>query len=125
MNQLQKDLQSVLKSLSQLTQKVKQAQKRLKDLGKKRPAVKSKSTKAAPKKKTAARTVRKVSVRKKGAPTAFETVLGIIKRSKRGVNVAQLKAKTRFDDKKIANLIYKAKKQRKIKSKVRGIYMTA
>ncbi|MFO7559984.1 MAG: hypothetical protein R6X10_14205 [Desulfobacterales bacterium] len=61
---------------------------------------------------------------KKTAPgaTAFDTVITLISRSKTGVTTSQLKTKTGFDDKKIANIIYKGKNRGLIKSISKGIY---
>jgi len=52
-------------------------------------------------------------------------ILDIIKRSKRGLNVATLRQKTGFDEKKIRNVIYKAFRQGIIKRAGRGIYLGA
>ncbi|MBW2406998.1 MAG: hypothetical protein JRF17_06490 [Deltaproteobacteria bacterium] len=52
-------------------------------------------------------------------------LLDIIKRSKRGLNVATLRQKTGFDEKKIRNIIYKANKEGKIRRAGRGIYLGA
>lgn len=49
-------------------------------------------------------------------------VLAIIKRSKKGVDVATLRQKTGVDEKKIRNVIYKAFKEGIIKRTGRGIY---
>ncbi len=126
---MKKELLSVSKNLKALGSKigkiikaVEKAEKSKPKAGKKtaakkKPAAKKKKVvkKAAAKKKTAAK-------KAAGEPTAYSTILGIIGRSKSGVNTSQLKAKTKFDDKKIANLIYKAKKQGKIKSVSKGVY---
>ncbi len=50
-------------------------------------------------------------------------ILNIIKRSRKGVDVAILKQKTGFDDKKIRNVIYKAHKKGIIRRAGRGIYL--
>jgi uncharacterized Zn finger protein len=52
-------------------------------------------------------------------------ILEIIKRSKRGLNVATLRQKTGFDVKKIRNVIYKAFREGIIKRAGRGIYLGA
>ena len=57
--------------------------------------------------------------------TAYDTFLGIINKRNKGVSIKELKTRTGFDDKKIANLVYKAKKQGKIKSEQKGIYKKA
>ncbi|MBW1693351.1 MAG: hypothetical protein JRJ41_04165 [Deltaproteobacteria bacterium] len=50
-------------------------------------------------------------------------ILNIIKRSRKGVDVAILKQKTGFDEKKIRNMIYKAHKEDIIRRVGRGIYL--
>ncbi len=80
---------------------------------------------AAPKEKPAPKAKAKPAERAvaKKAPTASDTVYGIIKRSRNGVNMAALKKKTGFNNKKIANIVYKLKKQGKIKSAAKGVYV--
>ena len=69
--------------------------------------------KKAPVKKTAKKT------------TAANTVLAIINRSKKGVDSTTLVKKTGYDNKKIANIVFKLRKQGKIKSFIRGVYTKA
>lgn len=57
--------------------------------------------------------------------TPFETVVGIVRRSKKGVTVATIRKKTGFGGIQIRNIIYRAKQQGKIKNKERGIYISA
>ncbi len=57
--------------------------------------------------------------------TATEAVLKIIRQSKKGVDIAKLKEKTGFNDKKIRNIVHRASKQGKIKRSGRGIYVIA
>ena len=80
-----------------------------------KPAVKA----AAPKR----RVVKKAPAKKR--VTAVDTILTMISRSKKGISVATLKNKTDFNDKKIANIVYKLKKQGKIKSASKGLYVKA
>ena len=81
---------------------------------KKAPVKKVAAKKAAPKK----------AVRKKAKPfTAADTVLAIIKRYKKGVGNETLMEKTGYNQKKIANLVFKLRKQGKIKSVDRGVYV--
>ena len=54
-----------------------------------------------------------------------DTILGIIKRSKKGVGAAELMKKSSFIQKKAYNIVYKLKKQGKIKSAGKGVYMKA
>ena len=83
---------------------------------------------AKPKKKSAKKAAKKAPAKKtvaKKPATAADTVLGIINRSKKGVDTATLVKKTGYDKKKVANLVYKLKKQGKIKSVEKGVYLKA
>ena len=95
-------------------------------LGKKRARKKAKrkTVKAKTKRAVAAKkaTPRKKAVKK---TTSTEQILKIIKRSRKGVNVPALKAKTGFEDKKVRNIIFRASKEGKIKKVGRGIYVGA
>ena len=74
---------------------------------------------------------RKKTIRKKTSPgtkkpkSIFETVVGIVKGSRRGVTVATIREKTGFDEVQIRNVIYRARQQGKIKNKERGVYISA
>ena len=70
--------------------------------------------------KTAAK---KVSKKTAIQPTATDTVYKVIARLKKGANMAAIKQKTGYDNKKIHNLVYKLKKQGKIKSETKGVYV--
>ena len=84
-----------------------------------KPKKKAKAARKAPAKP-------KKPVQKKEKPaTAAETVLGIINKSKKGVDTATLIKKTGFEPKKIHNIVYKLKKQCKIKSVEKGVYLKA
>jgi len=71
-------------------------------------------------KKTSA--VKAAAARKTTTPTATDAVLKVIKRHKKGVGIQKLRDRTGFDDKKIRNIVYRASRQGKIKSKGRGVY---
>jgi putative endonuclease len=109
---LKKDLQTVSKALYSLAEKVEKIQKEVtkKMQSTKKPKVKS---------------VKKAPVKKTGTATAVNTVLSIINGSKKGVSTETLMKKTGYNQKKIANLIYKLKKQGKIKSAEKGVYVKA
>ena len=59
----------------------------------------------------------------KGPITAAETVLKIIRRSRKGVSPATISEKTGFAPKKVHNIVFKLKKQGKIRSVGRGLYL--
>ncbi|MBW2642561.1 MAG: hypothetical protein JRC89_04115 [Deltaproteobacteria bacterium] len=90
---------------------------------------KTKLAKRKPKLKTGAKekadrtSSEKTGLRKTARLTDTAQFLNIIKRSKKGVDVAALKQKTGFDEKKIRNMIYKAHKKGIIRRGGRGIYM--
>jgi hypothetical protein len=81
----------------------------------KKPAKKAK--KAVPKKKGAAKGKRQA--------TNSEKVLRVIKRNPAGVNVATLKERTKLDDKKIRDIVFRLSKQGRIKRTGRGVYKAA
>jgi uncharacterized Zn finger protein len=72
-------------------------------------------TKAAPKK----------ALNKTKSKSPFDTVVGIVRRSRKGITVAGIREKTGFDDKEIRAYIYKAKRQGKIKNLKRGVYLSS
>jgi predicted Rossmann fold nucleotide-binding protein DprA/Smf involved in DNA uptake len=74
----------------------------------------------APPKQAAAQAPRKQTATQ---PTAADTVYKVIARFKKGANMATINQKTGYDNKKIHNLVYKLKKQGKIKSQVKGVYV--
>ncbi len=120
MKKLKKDMQAVSKEIKALIKKLERLVKSAGGGGKKAPAKK----KGAARKKPAAK--KKAPAKKAGSKaTAFDTVVTLVSRSKKGVNTSQLKVKTGFDDKKIANIIYKAKNRGMIKSISKGIYKKA
>ena len=87
-------------------------------------AKKAPAKKVAAKKAPAKKVVAKKAAAKKPA-TAVDTVIKIINSSKKGVDTAALIKKTGFDQRKIHNVIYKLKKQGKVKSVGKGVYLKA
>jgi len=89
----------------------------------KKAVAKKKVAKKAPAKKAAAK--KKAPAKKAAKVTAADAVLKVINRAKKGVNTANLMKKTGFDNKKVANIIFKLKKQGKIKNPEKGFYVKA
>ena len=91
----------------------------------KRAAKPTRKAPAKPVKKVSAKKVpaKKVTAKKPG--TAVDTVLKIINSSRKGVGTAALMKKTGFNQRKIHNVIYKLKKQGKVKSVGKGVYLKA
>ena len=128
MKNLKKDLKAVNKELKALVKKTENLMKAFNKIEKVQvaKAVLKPARKAAAKPtKPAKKTVAKKPVKKAEQPTAYDTLLGFINKSKKGLSVEQLKSKTGFNNKKIANLVYKAKKQGEIKSAGSGVYIRA
>jgi putative endonuclease len=121
---LKKNLQTVNKDLKALAKKVDgiiiAIDKLEKPKATKKPKVKP--VKAKTVKKTP---IIKAAVKKVAPVTAVDTVLAIIKRSKKGVGTVTLMKKTGYNQKKISNLVFKLKKQGKIKSVGKGVYVSA
>jgi hypothetical protein len=97
-----------------------------KSLAEEKAKAKAKPKRKAPqkaKKKAAKKSTKKAAPAKKKPATAADTVLTIINRSKKGVNTDTLMKKTGYDRKKVANIIYKLKKQGNIKNAGKGLYV--
>ena len=87
---------------------------------------KTKTPKASKKKAVKAKPAQKAPATKRATKiTATDKVLKIINRSKKGVDIATLKKKTGFEDKKLRNIIFRANKEGKIKRAGRGLYIGA
>lgn len=87
-----------------------------------KPAAKAKATAKKAKAAAAKKTEKKKPTAKGAKATAIDTVYGYIARARNGIDVESLVKKTGFDNKKVHNVIYKLKKQNKIKSVDRGRY---
>jgi len=105
MKLLKRDLEAVSKSLKQLTLKTEKIAKKLEKLEKAKAKLKI--------------TKKPVKV------SAAATVLAVIKRSRKGVDVATLREKTGFESRKISGIVQRFKKEGKIKNKGKGIYVKA
>jgi len=123
---LKKDMAFLIKNLKALTKKAEVMARKLDRLEK----TDEKKTKAKPKAKakTKAKPVKRAvpkeaAGRKAKKVTATDSVLAVINRSKNGVNTARLKQKTGFDEIKIRNIVFRLKKQKRITSKPKGVYI--
>lgn len=132
MKQWKRDLTAVTKQLRALAKKTEKIMRVVDKLDKAQAAKKRKTKakakttkrKAVAKKRTVAK--RKVTAKKRtGALTATDKVVSIIKRSRKGVDVPTLRKKTRFADKKVRNIVFRAFKQGRIKRRGKGLYVAA
>ena len=115
MKNLKKDLQAVTRELKALTRKTEAMAKKVSKLEKAQAAAKAKP-------KVKAKTAKKKVAAKL---TATDQVVNIIKRSKKGADVAGLIKKTGFGERTVRNILFKAGKQGKIKKAGRGVYVGA
>lgn len=142
MQKLIKDLKAVNKEVKALAKKaeklavaagkLKKAKAAKKATAKKKAAPKKKAAKKKAARKTTARktvakkTAAKKAVKKKAAAaTPTDNVLKVMKRYKKGVSVAKLKALTGYNDKQISNIVHRASKKGKIARVDRGVYKIA
>ncbi len=126
MKNLKQDLTTVNKELKALVKKTESLMKAV-DQIEKAKAVKPK--KASPKEAIKPKAVKKVAVKnvlagkKRSKLTATDKVLNIINRSKKGVSVKAIIKRTGFDQRKVANILFRVSKMGKIKSVNRGVYV--
>jgi len=116
MKKLKKDLQAVKKEINVLIKKTESLLKAVE---------KPESVKKAKAKPAKVKAVKKAPVKKAAPANAANIVLSINNRSKKGVNSETLMQKAGDEKKKISNLVYKLKKQGKIKSPEKGVYVKA
>ena len=76
-------------------------------------------------KTTKAKTAKKTVAKKEKKMTAPETVMAVIKRSKKEVTIKTLKEKTGFQGQKLYNVLSLLKKQGKVKNPSKGVYVKA
>jgi hypothetical protein len=111
---LQKDITAIGKKLDALLKAVEKGGRAKVAKASKAKAVKAKPAKKAP----------KAPAKKKAVEvTATDQVLNIINRLKKGVDTATLMKKTGFNQKKVANILYRSFKAGKIKRADKGIYV--
>lgn len=112
MKKLQTELNAVSKKLAALTQKVEKLAQQAADVQSTQKTARTPKA-AAKKAKTAAA----------GGKTVLDTVYDVIKRSKKGVTVAQLKQKTDLNARQLSNALYKLSKKGQVYAKSRGLYV--
>lgn len=109
MKKLKDQLKNISKSLASLSNQVEKITKQVDKLQAKKaaPAPKKTAAKKAPDKQL----------------TVIDTILNAIKRSRKGITIAQLKEKTDFNARQLSNVLYKLSKKGKIEAKSRGLYV--
>jgi predicted Rossmann fold nucleotide-binding protein DprA/Smf involved in DNA uptake len=125
MAELKDQLRALAKNLNTLS---KQVDKLSKQAGKAAPVKKAAAKKAKAVKKTAgAKKAAPKAAKKtvKGGATVLDNVMDAVKRSRKGITIAQLKEKTGLSPRQLSNALYKLSKKGTIKSMSRGIYTKA
>jgi predicted Rossmann fold nucleotide-binding protein DprA/Smf involved in DNA uptake len=123
MKELDVFLKTVVEGMKVMAQGIETLAEKLETIAKSRmDETPKRKAKAKPARKAPAKPKKPVQKKEKPA-TAAETVLSIINKSKKGVDTATLIKKTGYNQKKIANLVYKLRKQGKIKSEEKGVYL--
>ena len=112
MKKIQSELNAVSKSLAALTKKVEK-------LAQQAAAVQP-AKKAAPAPKASAKKAKAAAA---GGKTVLDMVYDVIKRTKKGVTVTQLKQKTSLDSRQLSNALYKLSKKGQVHTKSRGLYV--
>jgi len=125
---LSKSLATISKQVEKITNQVDKLQAPKKAAPAKKAVAKKKvAKKKAAKKKVAKKKVAKKAAVKKAAPakqvTMLDTVFDVIKRTKKGVTVTQLREKTKLDSRQLSNALYKLTKKGAIQTKSRGLYV--
>ncbi|MCJ7539309.1 MAG: hypothetical protein MUO88_06555 [Desulfobacterales bacterium] len=125
MKKIKAQLKTLSKSLATLSTQVEKITNQVDKLQAPPKAVPTKKTVA--KKKVAKKKAAKKAAAKKAAPAKQETMLDavfdVIKRTKKGVTVSQLREKTKLDSRQLSNALYKLTKKGEIQTKSRGLYV--
>ena len=112
MKKIQSELNAVSKSLAALTKKVEKLAQQA--------AAAQPAKKAAPAPKASAKKAKAAAA---GGKTVLDMVYDVIKRTKKGVTVTQLKQKTSLDSRQLSNALYKLSKKGQVHAKSRGLYV--
>jgi lambda repressor-like predicted transcriptional regulator len=125
MKKIKAQLKTLSKSLATLSEKLVKITDQVDKLQAPQKAMPAKKTVA--KKKVVKKKVAKKAAAKKAPPAKQETMLDAvfdaIKRTKKGVTVAQLREKTKLDSRQLSNALYKLTKKGMIQTKSRGLYV--
>jgi len=112
MKQLKKDVLAVVRDLKRLAQITEKIVKQMEKLDK-----------AQAPKKPKAKARKKVVGKKAKKTNPGDTVLAIIKRRKKGIDVAALEKRTGFKKNNLRSVIFRLRKKGEIKSEGNGLYV--
>ena len=130
MKKIKAQLKTLSKSMAAISNQVEKITNQVDKLQapkKAAPAKKAVAKKKAAKKKVVKKKAVKKAAAKKAAPakqvTMLDAVFDVIKRTKKGVTVTQLREKTKLDSRQLSNALYKLTKKGVIQTKARGLYV--
>lgn len=112
-------MKSIMKDLELMTRGLKALTKRVETLAGKMGKTEQKTPKEV--KAKVKRAVKPTAAKRKRV-VATDAVLSFIKRSRKGITTAALKEKTGFNETKVRNVVFRLKKQGKIKAERKGVY---
>ena len=121
MKQMKKEVESLVKELKSLTQKTEKIVKALEKLEK--DQVKSKPVKKAVKKTAVKKTAKKPTTSKVARGSVTDAIMGVIQANSEGVNTDQIMEQTGLNKIQVWGTINRAKKEGKVKTVKRGIYV--
>ena len=106
----------IQKELAQISKDLEKMSRRIQKLTSSIPKGKGRAPKA---------NMPKLVATPKGKKSGTQTVLDMVRKSKKGIDARTLIKKTGFDDKKIHNIIFKAQKEGRIERVSRGVYKSS
>ena len=121
MKQMKKEVESVTKELKSLTQKTEKILKAIEKLEK--DQVKSKPVKKAVKKTAVKKTAKKPTTSKVARGSVTDAIMGVIQANSEGVSTDQIMEQTGLNKIQVWGTINRAKKEGKVKTVKRGIYV--
>ena len=121
MKQMKKEVESLTKELKSLTQKTEKIVKALEKLEK--DQVKSKPVKKAVKKTAVKKTAKKPTTSKVARGSVTDAIMGVIQANSEGVSTDQIMEQTGLNKIQVWGTINRAKKEGKVKTVKRGIYV--
>jgi predicted transcriptional regulator len=108
MGELEKELQKISRTLTELARKLDQV-----------------AAKAVGRPKTVAKAAKKPPKKAKGRKSGTEIVMALIKARKNGMDTATLRARTGFSGQKVRSIVWELSKKGTIKRVSKGLYKTA
>ena len=127
MKQMKKDVNALTKELKSLTQKTEKIIKALgkleKDQAKPKPVKKAVKPKKAVNKPAVKKSAEKPAENKAPKRSVTDAIMGVIQASGEGVNTDQIMEQTGLNKRQVWGTINRAKKEGKVKTVKRGIYV--